>query len=335
MAQKMTVTGKPTTDLKVVKELMGTDPNAMKVYAFTMQEGGSSSSPKPLPAGSKIEFTVLVTEKQLKKVGIETTSFASQKYMIQGEICIDAPFTICTGDMALIASTIQVIAPKEAQKEAAVEAGQVAPEANTAKAPKPPVMPVPKGTQKVIARSEITLPEEYAPPAPEMIQEVVAFIEVNGKFDQPIVLSDANVLVDGYAQYLAAVELSIERVPITCKRKEAPTPSPAQKAQKVPLGQPQGKKPERPVPPLETWGIMPLAEIVVPEGFLQTPPNPQKVQEVIAYIQAKQQFDKPLFINTSNRLLDGYKRYVAAKELQLEQVPVVIEGKTPVTHDER
>jgi hypothetical protein len=305
-----------------VKELMGTDPNATKVYAFMMQEGGNTSSPKPLPAGSQIEFTVLVTEKQLKKAGIETTSFASQKYMIQGEISIDVPFTIRTGDMALIASTIQVIAPKEASSEAAVEDGQAD---SLTKAPKPPVMPVPKGTQKVIARSDIVLPEGYSPPSPEEIQAVVAFIEANGKFDRPMVLSDSNMLIEGSAQYMAAVELSIERVPITCKRKEAHMPSSSQKAQKVPLGKPQYKKPERPIPPMETWGTMPLADIVVPEGFLRTPPNPHKVQEVKEYIQANKKFDKPLFINTSNRLVDGYKRYMAAVELQLEHVPVVID----------
>jgi hypothetical protein len=329
MAQKMTVTGKPTTGLKLVKELMGKDPNTLKVYAFTMQEGGNSSSPKPLPAGSRIEFTVLVTEKQVKKAGIETTSFASQKYMIQGEICIDVPFTICTGDMALIASTIQVIAQKEEKKEAAVEDGQVD---LPAKTPKPPAMPVPKGTQKVIARSDITIPEESTPPSPEAIQEVIACIEANGKFDQPMVLSDTNVLVGGYAQYMAAVELGIERVPVTNK---LPTPSKPESSPKVQkprdacsAGKSQSQKPERPVPPMETWGTMPLCDIVVPEGFLKTPPNPKKVQEVMAYIQTSGQFDKPIFIGKSNRLVDGYKRYVAAVELQLEQVPVVIDVKT-------
>jgi hypothetical protein len=295
-----------------------------------MQEGGNSSSPKPLPAGSRIEFTVLVTEKQVKKAGIETTSFASQKYMIQGEICIDVPFTICTGDMALIASTIGVIPQKEEKKAAAVEEGQVDLPAKTPKAAKPPDMPAPKGTQKVIARSEITIPEGMTFPSPEAIQEVVACIEANGKFDQPMVLTDANVLVDGYAQYMAAVELSIERVPVTNKRKEAPKPvsSPkVQKPQNKPSGKSQSQKPERPVPPMEAWGTLPLCEIVVPEGFLKTPPNPKKVQEVVEYIQAKKQFDKPIFITTSNRLVDGYKRYVAAVELQLEQVPVVIDVK--------
>lgn len=128
MAQKMTVTGTPTTGLKLVKELMGKDPHAMKVYAFTMQEGGNTPSPKPLPAGSRIEFTVLVTEKQLKKAGVENTPFTSHKYLVQGEISIDVPFTICTGDMALIASTIGVIPQKEERKEKADQDGQAVPE---------------------------------------------------------------------------------------------------------------------------------------------------------------------------------------------------------------
>lgn len=256
--------------------------------------------------------TVRVAPKTWKKV--QEKLQPESKFLIHGEV------TSLGGKLEVLAIDISLIEPKT--KEKTGEDGQVVPEIKT---PKPPVMPVPKGTQKVIGCSEIKILEGFTPPDSLAIQEVITYIETNGKFDQPIVLDKQNSLLDEYAQYMAAVELNIERVPITCKLRNEHTPMPPQKSQKLLSGKPQGKKPERFVPPIEAWGIMPLADIQVSESFTCTPPNPKKVKEVIEYIQANKSFDKPLFIDKSNRLLDGCKRYVAAVELYLENVPVVID----------
>lgn len=68
-------------------------------------------------------------------------------------------------------------------------------------------------------------------------------------------------------------------------------------------------------------GETPLDQIVIPEAFARTRPNPGKIHDTIRYYQQHGQFDKPVVIRGDNNLLvDGYKRYVAAKELGLETV---------------
>jgi hypothetical protein len=66
-----------------------------------------------------------------------------------------------------------------------------------------------------------------------------------------------------------------------------------------------------------------LSKIKVPEGFLQTTVNPLKIQETIDYINKHGSFDKPIIISKKYNLLDGYKRYVTAKKLNMPTVPVI------------
>jgi hypothetical protein len=63
-----------------------------------------------------------------------------------------------------------------------------------------------------------------------------------------------------------------------------------------------------------------LSLINVPEAFLRTKPNPKKIEDTIEYYKKHGQFDKPIIIGKNNLLIDGYKRYVAAKELGLTKV---------------
>lgn len=64
-----------------------------------------------------------------------------------------------------------------------------------------------------------------------------------------------------------------------------------------------------------------LSLINVPESFLKTKPNIKKIEETIEYYKKHGQFDKPIVIRGENNLLiDGYKRYVAAKQLNLTTV---------------
>jgi hypothetical protein len=66
-----------------------------------------------------------------------------------------------------------------------------------------------------------------------------------------------------------------------------------------------------------------LAEIIIPEEFLKTPPRKEGVQEMIEYYTTHGKLDKAITVRAKDKLLvDGYKRYVAAKKLGLRDIPV-------------
>jgi len=113
MPQKITLTGKPITPLRIVRELMGKEHNSPKVYSFDMQESGSPAAPKYLPKGSSITFTVFMNEKQFKKAGLDENSFMDNKLLVQGELVIDLELSLCPGEMGGTANQIQIIPPRE------------------------------------------------------------------------------------------------------------------------------------------------------------------------------------------------------------------------------
>ncbi|MCM3255553.1 plasmid stabilization protein [Priestia aryabhattai] len=117
---------------------------------------------------------------------------------------------------------------------------------------------------------------------------------------------------------------------------EASTPSEAQKntestAQEEvqePISQPVAneQKKELPNQPKGTQDLVSFNEIVVPEAFLNTRPNPEKTQKVIDFVKHTGRLDEPLTIEKrSNILKDGYRRYVVAKTVKMDKVPVVYE----------
>ncbi len=69
-----------------------------------------------------------------------------------------------------------------------------------------------------------------------------------------------------------------------------------------------------------------LETIHVPKAFLNSYPNPAKTQEVLGYVKKIGQLDEPILINKETRILsDGYRRYIVAKEMKMERVPVAYE----------
>ncbi|PEB61069.1 plasmid stabilization protein, partial [Priestia megaterium] len=67
-------------------------------------------------------------------------------------------------------------------------------------------------------------------------------------------------------------------------------------------------------------------DIIVPEEFLKTRPNPEKTQKVIDFVKRTGRLDEPLTIEKGSKILkDGYRRYVVAKTVKMDQVPVVYE----------
>ncbi|SDE41998.1 hypothetical protein SAMN04487777_1127 [Priestia aryabhattai B8W22] len=78
--------------------------------------------------------------------------------------------------------------------------------------------------------------------------------------------------------------------------------------------------------PKGTQDLVSFDDIIVPEAFLTTRPNPEKTQKVINFVKRTGRLDEPLTIEKgSNVLKDGYRRYVVAKTVKMDKVPVVYE----------
>ncbi|MGG0464939.1 plasmid stabilization protein [Priestia aryabhattai] len=78
------------------------------------------------------------------------------------------------------------------------------------------------------------------------------------------------------------------------------------------------------VQPKGTKDVVSFEDIIVPEAFLKTRPNPVKTEEVIEFVKRTGHLDKPLTIEKETKVLkDGYRRYIVAKTVKMDKVPVV------------
>ncbi|RFB20723.1 plasmid stabilization protein [Bacillus sp. ALD] len=81
---------------------------------------------------------------------------------------------------------------------------------------------------------------------------------------------------------------------------------------------------KRAAQPKGTKDVVSFDEIIVPEAFLKTRPNPVKTEEVIEFVKRTGHLDKPLTIEKDSKILkDGYRRYIVAKTMKMDHVPVV------------
>ncbi|MGG4386104.1 plasmid stabilization protein [Priestia megaterium] len=86
------------------------------------------------------------------------------------------------------------------------------------------------------------------------------------------------------------------------------------------------QKKQLPTQPKGTQDVVNFDEITVPEAFIKTRPNPVKTEEVIEFVKRTGHLDKPLTIDKSSKVLkDGYRRYIVAKTVKMNKVPVVYE----------
>ncbi|MDR7246200.1 plasmid stabilization protein [Priestia megaterium] len=78
--------------------------------------------------------------------------------------------------------------------------------------------------------------------------------------------------------------------------------------------------------PKGTQDLLNFEDIIVPEEFLKTRPNPEKTQKVIDFVKCTGRLDEPLTIEKDSKVLkDGYRRYIVAKTVKMDKVPVVYE----------
>jgi hypothetical protein len=67
---------------------------------------------------------------------------------------------------------------------------------------------------------------------------------------------------------------------------------------------------------------LPLSQIYVPEHFAKSTPHDWKIQRVRNRLGVKKKLDKPITINQDHYIVDGYTRYLVAKEIGIKYVPV-------------
>ncbi|MGG0554839.1 plasmid stabilization protein [Priestia aryabhattai] len=88
------------------------------------------------------------------------------------------------------------------------------------------------------------------------------------------------------------------------------------------------QKKQQPIQPKGTKDVVSFDDIIVPEAFLKTRPNPVKTEEVIEFVKRTGHLDKPLTIEKGSKVLkDGYRRYIVAKTMKMDNVPVIYDDQ--------
>lgn len=118
---------------------------------------------------------------------------------------------------------------------------------------------------------------------------------------------------------IGVVCFQVSIIPEKQKEKELSTDS--QEAEKNEV-----KAEEKPKGPEGTEDFILLEQISVPEAFLNSHPNPEKTQQVTEYVKRTGYLDEPIIINRDTKILsDGYRRYIVAKKMKIDLVPVAYE----------
>lgn len=163
-------------------------------------------------------------------------------------------------------------------------------------------------------------------PKKKKLQTVIDFYKIHGRFNKPLIIKEENMqLIEGYIEYIAAKELGLTDIIIEFfKKKKAVEKSKPSQSKEI-ISKPQIKK-------------CSLKDIIIPGEFLKTRPGKAKIEDTIKFYRQHGRFDKPVIVNKNNMvLIDGYKRYIAAKQLNLFEIEVKFAGtekkdiqKTPV-----
>ncbi|MED3861597.1 plasmid stabilization protein, partial [Priestia megaterium] len=134
---------------------------------------------------------------------------------------------------------------------------------------------------------------------------------------------EAKQEVSKVQQEVAATKQEEKQEPVA---KEAKTVHPEVKETPVQEKKAAPQKKQQPIQPKGTKDVVSFDDIIVPEAFLKTRPNPVKTEEVIEFVKRTGHLDKPLTIEKETKVLkDGYRRYIVAKTMKMENVPVVYE----------
>lgn len=67
-----------------------------------------------------------------------------------------------------------------------------------------------------------------------------------------------------------------------------------------------------------------ISDIIIPYEFTKTIPNISKVQRIREYFNVYNTIDEPITISSSNVPMDGYIRYLIAKENNMQLIPCIV-----------
>lgn len=65
--------------------------------------------------------------------------------------------------------------------------------------------------------------------------------------------------------------------------------------------------------------MIPIGDILIPEHYDMSPPRREKIDKAIAYYQENGKLDTPITVAKDGILVDGYARYLALRELGVEE----------------
>ena len=160
--------------------------------------------------------------------------------------------------------------------------------------------------------SEIIIPKTFHfPPGKKTIGKAINFYRQHGKFPNSIIINKENKnLIEGYKYYMAAKELGLIEIGVKFIEKEKAKSSNAVKSIEKEKTRPSG------------LDFCQLSEIIIPEQFIKIPPGKEKIEEIVSSYRKHGKFDNPLKVIRQIILVDGYKSYIAAKELGLTEIEV-------------
>lgn len=69
-----------------------------------------------------------------------------------------------------------------------------------------------------------------------------------------------------------------------------------------------------------------ISKVVVPIEFMQTVPAAHKMDKVKEYYKCNGKLDKPIVLSKNNVLVDGYTRYIVAKENGLSEIEYIVQS---------
>lgn len=204
MAHKIVLTGTPASELRSVGEIFNFDmtqttPNVAKGL--------------PMPE-NPIVYTVFINKKQKSKLSVSPKDFVSLNLCVQGEPTLDVPVDQCPGEIGVLCNQIERIPNKNNQENPNVAEA----EKDVQLAEKEVAVTLASETNEFNIH-HIVIPEAFqkSPPNPAKIAEKKDLILKAGKIEKQIRLSKKKVLQDGYAWYMAAMELGFSEVPVTFK----------------------------------------------------------------------------------------------------------------------
>lgn len=194
------------------------------MFCLEVKSGKSPTAPKGLPATTDdIHFTVVINGKQRSKL-VPDEELVGRWVKVSGGITLDVAFDILTGDLCLVATNIEDItesklqADEEKKAKAKLKSEEVSLRAEEVKpdlVPEPQVVaPLTKTPENLVKLDSIVIPEDFKMFSPnrKKIVDAIASYKKNARFDKPITVKKIGneiVLTDGYARYVAAVEMGL------------------------------------------------------------------------------------------------------------------------------